>query len=759
MFQRRPLFWIALGAILFGLLQAGAPLEHMLRFLRDRVRDHPVSGQIVVVAIDDRTMSAAQQWPLPRRFYATLIDRLNADGVRRIFISVNFTTLSDPVDDALLVSAMRRSKAPIILPVGFTIDPITRVRAYFAPALMFKPVASVSSINLNFDAEGTVRRLPYAMKSDMGVTPSFSALLANREGSAGSQYPIDYATNLSSIPILNAQDVLSGVVPTRAIAGRDVVVGLTSARAGNNFLVPNIGLVSGVILHVLGAETLRNGSATDIPWFVPLGAALIVAFMASLIRRRRFLVIVYILGTIAAVAAPFMLDRELIFVEIVPTLALLAAIGGTSLWFAYREAARRRSVVNVVSGLPNLNALRAVDNAPDVALVAARIRNFPEISATLPEEKERALVEQIARRLALGSGGATIYQGDEGIFAWLMPCETVSFTSDQFDALHALFRNPISIDDRRFDLAITFGLASDPVSSPFNRLGGALMAADAAADAGLHWKLHEPEQEDDSAWRLSLLGRLDAAIDSGEIWVAYQPKIDLSSGRIVGSEALVRWSHPEKGPISPVDFIPMAEQQNRIGKLTYHVLETAIRAAAAINSHGISFGIAVNLSARLLDDPELVVRVSSILTEHGLASNLLTLEITETVAVANSAHSIAVLNRLRLIGVVLSIDDYGTGYSNLENLRTIPATEIKIDRSFIDAIDHSRSDAVMVRSTIQMAHSLGQSVVAEGVEREETLRALRVMGCDLVQGYLTGRPMKFGALSRLLLKERRRTAA
>ncbi|WP_165374782.1 EAL domain-containing protein [Sphingomonas montana] len=756
---RRALLWITLGCLLFGLLEAGAPLEHVLRNLRDRARQHAASGQIVVVGIDDRTVDAVMEWPLQRRYYARLVDRLNVLGARRIFIDLNFTTRSTPGDDRLLADAMRRSRAIIVLPSGFYVDPATRERREFAPAAMFRPYAQVANINASFDAEGVVHRLPFVMRNGTEVHPSFSALLAGRTGGGGRVYPIDYSIRLASVPVVSADAVMTGSSAAGDVAGKDIVIGLTSLRLGSNFMVPNVGLTSGIFLHVMGAETLLSGISSEVPWFVPFALAVLVVCVGLFVRRRLLRVVGYVLVTIGATALPFFLDAHLIFTEIIPTLVFLGAVGTYALWSQYRTAFRQRAVVNVVSGLPNLNALRAVAGEPDVALVAARVRNFPEVSASLPADKERALVEQIARRLALGSGGATIYQGDEGIFAWLMPCETVSFTSDQFDALHALFRNPVAIGDRHVDLAITFGLASDPDLSPFNRLGGALMAADAAAEAGLHWKLHEPAQQSDSAWRLSLLGRLDAAIDSGEIWVAYQPKIDLASGRIVGGEALVRWSHPEKGPISPVDFIPMAEQQNRIGKLTYHVMETAIRAAAAINGHGMEFGIAVNLSARLLDDPVLVERVAELLADHGLAPRLLTLEITETAALSDGSQAIAVLNALREVGVGLSIDDYGTGFSNLENLRTIPATEIKIDRSFIDAIDHSRSDAVMVRSTIQMAHSLGQTVVAEGVERAETLRALRVMRCDMVQGYLTGRPMKFAALSRMLLTERRRTAA
>jgi EAL domain-containing protein (putative c-di-GMP-specific phosphodiesterase class I) len=236
--------------------------------------------------------------------------------------------------------------------------------------------------------------------------------------------------------------------------------------------------------------------------------------------------------------------------------------------------------------------------------------------------------------------------------------------------------------------------------------------------------------------------------------VAYQPKLNIRSGRIDGAEALVRWSHPEKGEISPEEFIPVAEQHGRIEKLTLHVLDSAVRAAVAINARGIAFRIAVNLSARLLENPYLADTIANHLKEHGLDPAHLTLEVTESAAIENSGKSVHLLHELRDAGINISIDDYGTGFSTLEYFKKIPATEIKIDKSFVSSIDRSNSDRLMVSSTIQLAHQLDRKVVAEGVETVEVLNALTAMGCDQAQGYLIGRPMRFSALARVLLRQK-----
>jgi EAL domain-containing protein (putative c-di-GMP-specific phosphodiesterase class I) len=235
--------------------------------------------------------------------------------------------------------------------------------------------------------------------------------------------------------------------------------------------------------------------------------------------------------------------------------------------------------------------------------------------------------------------------------------------------------------------------------------------------------------------------------------------MDLRSGRIRGAEALARWTHPEKGPISPQEFVSAAEQGGRIEKLTMFVLEQAVAAAARFNSEGAPFDMAVNLSARMLTMRSLPMEVRAVLARHGLDPARLTLELTETAALAGDGSDLAPLLKLRELGVRLSIDDYGTGLSTLDYLKKVPASEIKIDQSFIKAMPDHRSDLVMVQSTIALAHSLDRTVVAEGVETQELLDMLRSLGCDTVQGFLIGRPTSAKGLLRRLQDERRRRVA
>ena len=448
------------------------------------------------------------------------------------------------------------------------------------------------------------------------------------------------------------------------------------------------------------------------------------------------------------IIAPVPLQSSLIYVDIAPGLVVLIAIGWQLNWSRLRS----RSTVNEVSGLPNLVALRADPIAKDRPLAVARLHNYAEIVSALPSDAERQFVDQIMSRLCVGATGRKLYHGDEGLFAWF--AEPDIPLGHHLEALHALFRSPVKVREQQYDVMISFGVDIGSGRAIGNRLGSALVAADEAENEGIKWKYHDPARLADAAWKLSLLSQLDDAIVKGEVWVAYQPKLELATNQIIGVEALARWTHPEKGPISPIEFIGAAEQHDRIEKLTDFILNEAVSAVAAASHHARPLSLAVNLSARLLTDAKLPQRVAECLARHGLPPSQLTLELTETAALTGSGQAIEMLGRLRESGVKISIDDYGTGLSTLDYLKKIPAGEIKIDQSFIKTLRDHRSDRVMVQSTIALAHSLGRIVVAEGVEDRETLDLLTTMGCDVAQGFIIGRATSLRSIIKRMKIER-----
>jgi len=239
---------------------------------------------------------------------------------------------------------------------------------------------------------------------------------------------------------------------------------------------------------------------------------------------------------------------------------------------------------------------------------------------------------------------------------------------------------------------------------------------------------------------------LGLAIDNHEIFLHYQPKVDVRTGIVRGVEALARWQHPRHGMIPPGAFITLAEREGLIHPLTLSVMELAVAQAAVWNAGGLKLSMAVNLSARLLEMPDLVQRLAEILNRQGVHPGQLMLEITESSVVGSLGTTLGVLARLRLMGCGLSIDDYGTGFSSMQQLARVPFTELKIDRSFVHGAHRKRNLRVILESALDMARRLGLVSVAEGIETLEDWRMLQEFGCTVGQGYLIGRPMPAGDL-------------
>ena len=746
----RLLGWAAVGCLLLILMGLSSPLEDLLRIGRNKLHRHPASGDIVLVSIDNRSVREIGRWPWPRGEHAKLIDELTAAGAKRVFFDVTFDSTSDPVEDRRLAEAIERA-GRVTLPVRGQSGPEGIAQSSPTPLAMFSRHARLGSISVRYNYQNAVWRVPYSAEVNGATVPSFAASLAG-EKKRGGDFTVDYSIDPTSIPLINAADVISGRFDPRMVRGKQVIIGLNSEALGDQFFIPGIGKMGGVYVQILGAETLKTGRPLDLGWIPALIMTVGLIGLGLYRRRPAYQNFVFATGVLGLLIVPNFLEANLIFADIMPALTLLTGVWVTLAW----RTMRKRGLVHAVSGLPNLNALSTNYAARDRALIVARVLNYAEIVAALPPESERQLVDQIISRLSVGSTDRTFYQGDGGIFAWFEEGR-VPF-GHHIDALYALFRNPVRVADLSVDLAISFGVEIGSGRPLDARLASAQVAAEEAAHGGLKWKCHDPAAFEDASWRLSMLSQLDAAIDKGEVWIAFQPQLDLKSRRIIGAEALARWTHPEKGPIAASEFVAAAEQHDRIAKLTDFVLEKAAAAAAVIGKRDDEFRIAVNLSARLLTDKHFVMRVTALLARHGLDASKLTLELTETSELVDSGTSLETLGRLRDLGIEVSIDDYGTGLSTLEYLKKVPASEIKIDQSFVKGLADNRSDRLMVHSTIGLAHSLGRRVVAEGVEQNDTLDALIEMGCDVAQGFIVGRPMSLESLLKRISNDRRRVA-
>jgi diguanylate cyclase (GGDEF)-like protein len=427
----------------------------------------------------------------------------------------------------------------------------------------------------------------------------------------------------------------------------------------------------------------------------------------------------------------------------------VALVGG-----AVARRHERRAVVDDLTGLPNRRALlsataRALRGVGELhgprtgpGLLVVDLDHFKDVNDTLGHPVGDALLREVAERLLAQAPERAVGARLGGDEFGLLVADAAGAEALAAAVVEEMSR-PLRVGDLQVLLPASVGVALAPehgTNAP-SLLKSADVALYHAKEVRGRFCTYTGGRDVNSVERLRLLGDLGRAVDRGELYVRYQPQVDLRTGAVCGAEALVRWQHPQLGPVAPDRFIPLAEQSGLIAGVTAVVLDQALADVARWRLEGFTPTVSVNLSARQLGDHDLPALVAAALHRHAVDASALVLEVTETGIVSDSARAGAVVRRLRALGCGVAVDDYGTGQCSLAYLTDLAVDELKIDRSFVTGMTADRARAVIVRSTVQMARELGLRVVAEGVTDAATQRALAALGCHVAQGEHVGDPV------------------
>ena len=415
-------------------------------------------------------------------------------------------------------------------------------------------------------------------------------------------------------------------------------------------------------------------------------------------------------------------------------------------------AAREQRILHLArhdqeTGLPNLRALqeklaalRGRIPAGNIFGAIISINRFDQIRGAIGHGLFSRLVAEVATRASHSGDGLHVGRATTGTIA-------VVFTAESREAAEATIRatalavsSPVTLDGDRIDVMVTAGLACDAedAKAHLELLERAEVAVEQARAQRTITAWFDPKAYGDPATTLSLMSSMVHGLSNGELYLAHQPKLDLRRDRVNSAEALLRWRHPQRGMIRPDAFIGMAEETGHIRPLTDWVIDRAIADQRIFQKAGHDVTISVNVSGRLIANEQFAERALRQVRRSGAR---LCFEITETAVIDNPRLALDVMNELKQAGVGISIDDYGSGLSSLSYLRAIPAEELKIDKVFVENLSNGSSDAFLVKSTIDLAHSLGMKLTAEGVETADVLAILRAMGADMIQGYFIAKPL------------------
>ncbi|WP_172808199.1 EAL domain-containing protein [Croceicoccus mobilis] len=721
---------LATVAVLY-LLDLPKILDEPPRIISARMMPRDASGEIVMITTDadstDNRSGAERE--------ALAISALDPMQPRRIVFEGRFPSDDPGIGQLRDVLARSRSRTVVVWPVSNTSDNSTG-RQIVRTAIL--PVDE-EAVDLNRTSiTGYTLDAVTTFDSGPNTLPRLGLALAdiNAQSLQGEVYPIDHRYRFQTVPIYTLQELLSGKVSAEAIRGKRVLVTAPPLGITQTYRTPNLADSSANFVGVLAAETLYAGKLKAFHWTIPfLFLGLLLAAATLLPRRKRR--IGYAALFTASIAAPFIAMHFDIVLPAGMLYTLLAIYGAVRARTIWRD---RAAGSDATSGLPNFKSLEDDFAKSNGRLVVARVENYEEILASLDPTLHRSFINQIAQRLAVG-GELRIYTDATGHFAWF---DEMEHAKSHITGLLALASAPLRVGDRTLDFACGFGILDTEVTVPRQAISATVVAAEIAQRRASRLALVSEQGGADADWQLSLHSSLDHAIAHQHIYLLFQPQCLLENGHVVGAEALVRWKHPQRGEISPSEFIPHIEKAGRLKPLTAHTLRLAARSANVLASAGAR--VSVNISATLLAEHDFIPLVCDNIAAGGGRPEAITIEITETAKIDDFPIAASNLKLLQSKGFHISLDDFGTGEANLSLLVGLPCDEIKIDRSFVTLAQHNERARIVIGALCETARNADMRLVAEGIEVEEERNTLTKLGCTIGQGFYYGRPMRIAQL-------------
>ena len=777
-------------AVLFALVAAlylgGAlnPIDNAISAIRDRILPSSPSHTLTVVEIDSASLRAAGQWPWSRSRFAVAIDHLRAAGARIIGFDVDFSARSSTEDDEALARSISAHAGVVVLPTF--VQGVSTLNRGNGTIVESSPLGSLSanallaSINVVGDDDGRMRAYRYGFQSGDTYRQTMAALLAGAPYGSSDKFLIDYGIRVHEIDHLSFEDIYRGNFDAGLVRGRAILVGATALELGDEFVTPRYAILPGVYVHALAYESIALNRALHrvnpfamllvvlglILWLRPTARNGLLK--SRLYRQTAALFFCLGLSILVQAFAPIRLD-------VAP---LIAAQLICLLWLVQYELKQRANAIvhereasllhqtlhDSETKLPNRRALLNEANArieknPNApfAVVAVGVDRFSILRGSIGYGRSTDLIQKVAARLSERKEISMVARLSSSIVGITLDVTNVHEVTEWCTKASALLGESFDIEGHAIDALARFGIAFRlPNGDTGERLmEQALIALDQTRQAKRPLALFDPETYANPTRNLALMSEMLGGIAKRQFHVHYQPKVETTTRNIVSAEALVRWQHPARGFISPVEFIETAEETGNIRVLTEWVLKQVIADSDVLRAAGADLTLAVNISARLLTDRgfcDLAIDLAANSSAH------LCFEITETAMMENPLEAMATIADFRAVGIKISIDDYGTGLSSVSYLKQIHADEVKLDKSLISGLEDNVRDRLIVKSTIDLAHSLDMAVVAEGIEDEITFSLLAAMRCDMAQGYLISKAVPLPEFIRMLAPPEQTTA-
>ncbi|WP_369025895.1 EAL domain-containing protein [Qipengyuania sp. RANM35] len=723
------------------------PVDQFIWLFQSKIAGHKPSGDIVFVSVDEPINDPV--FGHRRVRLANALRELDRRGVGKVYIDIAFEEESSPAFDEPLSEAIALLGPRVVVVDQLFHDAQGKQKIERTVPELAGQATRVISDKQNSDLFDVRWVSDFAIVIGGKKMTTLGAALGGARNATASRFQIDYGFGSKEIDSLPMSDLvtLGGKLSDDIdLAGKSVVIGYDRQNAGSSLRIPNSSNAPASYVEIYAAESLKANRLSylgPVPSMLFCALALALVILLGRTRKRRW--IGYTALVVTFFASLIVAARIGIRMESSYALGLLGVYASYRLWTRWK---RRVAHFNQDTGLPTLKALEARLirlGTSSGFVVVAKVHNYEHILKTLKVEDRSKYLLKLVDRFRAADPNLAIFS-DSHYLAWHSPIENADALQEHLSGLRAIFASPVNVGGNSVDVGITFGAVAIE-GDPINRVPAATAAVEETNEALEPIRIAESASHSDMLWDISLRARIDAAMEAGEIYCLYQPKIDRASGSIAGVEALVRWHDPARGFIEPLHFVQQCEKAGRMEHLTRYVLQSACSAGQLLHFRGTMIKMSVNISATLLGDMRIVGIVRNILQATRFDPRFLVLEVTETSRIADLSTAAAILSELRALGLNVSIDDFGMGAANFETFFALPFDELKIDRLFVSNMLKDPKARAIVSSLVAMGREARITIVAEGVETPEEVEILNEIGCDELQGYVFSRPI---SLSKLL---------
>lgn len=711
------------------------PVSLLLYTWQSKVHIKKVSGDVVVVGIDSPSINEVGRWPWPRDKQAELLRRIDGYGPKAVYIDIGYQGKTSPSADASLRNTLKTMIAPTKVVALAAIRDDRSIRTVFSDPAVIGSTESVTAYTPYLFSY--VWELPTRVSTERGMLPSVAASIANIDGAQTEAFRLDYSYDPNSIPIVPAKDVLAQTIGLQKLNGKTVILGVTDVTQNDIHSMPGWAERAGVLFHVVGAETLKNGLPAKWGWvgFFVFAAAICIFHLTLFgLKYSRYIIWAGICGVLSA-------STWLTTLHIVnDPFAALALLGCTAVFVSRQKAALIRTNRHSETGFSNMTGYMVEEVISNSWFIGASLhRTETRLGYTLPEDQMK-IMREAGRRLSMVIDEKQLTHNEKQQFLWEMPSTSTSQLAEHLSGLRRMFAEPLEIDGRKIDIDINFGVDRHINENVKTRMESALEASIDAIQSNSTFKI-ATAADFGAHLRSQFAAEFKTAVVNGDIDLRLEPQKDLATDAINSAAASLRWIHPAHGQITTAELFAFARDAGNLRLVTDYLCEKAMVGAARLTQLNPSFVVSVKISMDVVLTPDFCTRASALADRFDCEAGNIIFEVIDTHKHKDNPLAHKAFRDLKDQGFSVGIGDFGISDADIALLKAFKPHEIFFVKSFSAELLGSTSNRMFAMGAMRIAHANGVKTTAEGLDDRDVLTALNQNGCNRGKGKIISMPL------------------